>query len=208
MEIILAISKYLISVLSPIEFLAVTALIAITCFMAVKWSLKRKAAIMALFTSKDKEEESSLVRVHNRLDIVATKEDLSNLSQKLELIISHEISENTKSLDDFKHKFVEISSLRQEMLSSEFDTIKNLLEVNSGQNTIILTTVKDVHSSQVRLNDQVEHFNEFLKDAILELRGYHRDLSSDIKVLSRDIALMERSVQLSINTQNTGIKLR
>jgi hypothetical protein len=54
---------------------------------------------------------------------------------------------------------------------------------------------------------QIEKIDEFVKASIPEFRGYHRDLGAELNNLSRDIALVERSLQMQINTAN-AVKLR
>lgn len=54
---------------------------------------------------------------------------------------------------------------------------------------------------------QLEKTDEFVKAFVPEFRSYHKELGKDMTELSKDIALMERSVQTQINNTN-ALKLR
>lgn len=203
MEIILALFKYLTASLTPLQFLAVMAAIVGVAFFAVKWALKRKKALTTLFRGEDE----NLKAINEKLDTVVTHEQLESAITKLELIMRHELSENRTTVNTLTQKFVEISQIRHEIVDKEFSEVKSLLEAGVEQRTIILSTIKEAKSNQDRLLDQVAHIDEFMKAAVPEFRAYHRELAGDMKMLGRDLALIERSIQLSINTGN-AVKLR
>jgi hypothetical protein len=54
---------------------------------------------------------------------------------------------------------------------------------------------------------QLEKIDEFTRASIPEFRGYHKELVRQVSDLSRDVALVERSIQTQVNTLNT-VKLR
>ena len=54
---------------------------------------------------------------------------------------------------------------------------------------------------------QLEKIDEYVRSSVPEFRQAHRDLSKDLSTLSKDIALVERSIQAQINNVS-GVKLR
>lgn len=197
MELTLAILKYLTGALSPVEFLVVLALVATFAFLAIQWALKRKKSLMSIF----KPENESLKMLHKRIDGIATKQQVDAAIARLELITRHQLEENSTAIKSLTKSFVEVSELRAEIVDNEFAALKQ-------QQAILLSTLQDNSTDQTRIAIQVDNLDEFMKAAIPEFRAYHRELGSDVKLLGRDLALIERSISLAINTGTAAVKLR
>lgn len=215
MEIILELLKYLTTSLTPVEFLAVMVMIGFGAFFVAGFAQKKRRALMALF---GKGEDEAIKAISRKLDSVVTRDELQQHLAKFELIIRHELSVNSQSLDSFKEKYVEISSIRNEIVDKEFERVlQEIFESRqlftakaleaAEQREIILTTTSRIQDAQHRVISEVEKVDEYLRAAIPEFRAYHREIDNDVKLLSRDLALIERSIQMSLNT-GAGVKLR
>lgn len=215
MDILIALIKYLAATLAPTEILIVVVIVGLASFFAVRFALQRKNAIMAFFS---KDEDQNLKQINEKLGALVTKDELRAVQEKLEMILGHELGENTKSVSQLKEKFVEIATLRQEINDREFQHVLEQIEENrelflsqyeksAQQHALILSSTTKLQDTQAKTLSQVEKIDEYVRAAVPEFRGYHRELGSDIKMLSRDIALIERSLQLNINNQS-AIKLR
>jgi hypothetical protein len=217
MDIILALIQYLLATLAPTEILVVIALLGLASFFAVKFALKRKNAIMSFF-AKDEDEDETLKRINEKLAMALTREEFKAAMAQFELVVKHELEENTKTIDVFKEKFVEIATIRQDINDREFQRVIEQIdesreiflaqyEKSAQQHALILSSTTKLHDAQSKTLSQVEKIDEYVRAAVPEFRGYHRDLGSDLKMLGRDLALIERSFQMNINS-NSAIKLR
>lgn len=203
MEIILALLKYLTATLTPMEFLVLTALIGLVSFIAAKWAMKNKGTLLKLL-GKDGGE---LKDIQDKLETLATKDDIVKSLDRLELIVRHEISENDKSIEHLTQKFVEISALRHEIMDKEFEELKEAIATFQAHGSHMLAEININSVAQARLLAQIENIDSSFKAGVIEFRGYHRELGQDLKMLSRDLALIERSFDLKINN-GSAVKLR
>lgn len=210
MDLILAIFNYLTTSFTPVEFLVVIALLGVSTFLLVNFALKRKNSIKALFGKGD----DDLKNISKQLESVVTHEELSRLT----LVLTHEFESLRQDTNSFKEKFIEISSMRQAIVEKEMRQI--LTEIAESrkffteqhdesveQQALILSSSNRLAEEQSRILGKVGQLDEYLKAAIPEFRTYHRDLDDDIKLLGRDLAVIERSLQLSLNS-SSGVKLR
>ena len=215
MDIILALIQYLLATLAPTEILVVIALLGLASFFAVKFALKRKNAIMSFFA---KDEDEALKRINEKLASSLTREEFRAAMAQFELVVKHELEENTKTVDVLKDKFVEIATIRQDINDREFQRVIEQIDENreiflaqyeksAQQHALILSSTTKIHDAQSKTLSQVEKIDEYVRAAVPEFRGYHRELGSDLKMLGRDLALIERSFQMNINN-SSAIKLR
>lgn len=215
MEIIFALIKYLTASLTPMQFLVVLGIIGVATFFSIRFFLKKKSAIMAFFT---KDEDENLKHIRAKLDSSINRDEFNNSLQKLEALIRFEISESGRSLISLKEKLVEISTLRSEIDDKDFQRVINEIEelrqvlmaqneATSRAGALLLSNTNRINDEQAKVLSKVDKIDEFLKAAVPEFRGYHRELGSDIKMLGRDIALVERSIQLQMSNEHS-IKLR
>lgn len=211
MDLILELFRYLTTSFTPVEFLVVIALLGTSAFFLVNFALKRRKAIKALF---GKGEDEDLKLINKQLEGVVTREDLD----RFKMIIQHEFESLKQDTAAFKEKFIEISAIRQAIVEKELQQI--ILEVaenrkflgeqideTTAQSALILSTSNKLMEEQAKVLGRVSGLDEYLKAAIPEFRTYHRDLDDDIKLLGRDLAVIERSLTLSLNS-NSGVKLR
>lgn len=211
MDIILELFKYLTTSFTPVEFLVVIALLGTATFLLVNFALKRRKAIKALF---GKGEDDDLKIISKQLDTVVTREDL----ERLKVLVNHEFESLRQDTIAFKEKFIEISAIRQAIVEKELHNV--ILAVGENrryfsdqhdetleQQALILSTSNRIVDEQAKVLSRVSGMDEYMKAAVPEFRTYHRDIDDDIKLLGRDLAVIERSLTLSLNS-NSGVKLR
>lgn len=212
MDIILAIVKYLTATLTPVEFLVVLVLVGIVATYAVKFALKKKKVLASIFSSKD---DDAFDAINIRLDNITTREEFNNIITsfefKFEAIFRRELTEHARTdAREFERLSNALLENRSLILSDSLTTRNENSSRHdrmSEQISVILVSTNKLNDIEARVLSRIENVDEFLKASIPEFRGYHREMSSDIKLLNRDIALIEQSIQLQINTNN-AIKLR
>ena len=215
METLLALFKYLAAGLSPTEFLVVTGIIIAATAFAVRFILQNRVRIAGWLTGGSKEDptQRALDQILARLETIATTADMEKLLHSLRTAYAtHE-----GHLEDLIDKFEELSALRTQVamtcdrILDEVAEVKHTLqshhEGSQQQYSHLLTQLAKSQDAISRNLVQLEKIDEYIKASVPEFRGYHRDLGAELNNLSRDIALVERSLQMQINTQN-AVKLR
>lgn len=220
MEIVLTLLKSLASSLSPMEFLVVLCLIIVAVYTSLRFILKhvhrgRKDGLHAFFTGGD--DSDDIKEIQTKLDDVMTVDEFEKAMQAL---TQNQIRANEivmQELHALQARLEAIAATGREMQLSFREIHEDMLDVkdqnrethsNVTASTILLKTevAKALEHTQ-RVLSQVEKIDEFCKAAVPEFRSYHKDLSKSVSDLSRDVALVERSVQTQLNT-GSAVKLR
>lgn len=233
MDSILDTLVQLASSLSPTAFLGVLSLVVGAVLTTIKimnyFSSKKKKAggILALLTGQAAvavTEELTMQDVQKKLDILlsnidtlATANDSDKISEKILFSLTEVKRDIAESAEQFEEHTANIISLRAEIndcfkaVLAEFADIKHYMkmhDVTVHQDSEAAKELQQrIHGIVVRAISQIEKADEFSRTTVPEFRSYHKELSKDVSDLSRDIALVERSIQNQINTSQ-AIKLR
>ena len=221
MEMILKIAQEIYSVLSPAEIVFVLALIIGMIPLIVKMLAKvftNKKVIAALMSDSNNDERDHLLDdIAKKIDKVITKDEHQDHLDKIFLILDEIKSQLNENEQLFNNNHTQIELLKNNIdnisstLKSEIADIKHQLKMQDLHSQQILDNLKDamqkMQDSIQKITSQIDKIDEFTRASIPEFRSYHKELTKEIGELSRDIALVERSIQTQINTMNT-IKLR
>jgi hypothetical protein len=219
MELVLTLLKSLASSLSPTEFLVVLCLFIVAVFTSLKFLLKHvrrgRRDLTALLTGEPSGDDIRDIQV--KLDDVMTLEEFE---KAITLLTQNQIKSNEiiqQELHALQARLEAIAAVGREMQLSFRDMHEDMLDVkeqnresqsNLTASTILLKTeIAKALEHHQRVLSQVEKIDEFCKAAVPEFRSYHKDLSKSVSDLSRDVALVERSVQTQLNT-GSAVKLR
>lgn len=105
-----------------------------------------------------------------------------------------------RDFENFNSTFSrEVQALRQDIRSAED---KNEQGVQS-----LKEIVYRGHDLMHRIEMQVDKMDEFSRNNAIEFRACHKELGKEINEISRDIALVERTIQSQVQNTN-AIKLR
>jgi len=142
-----------------------------------------------------------------------------------------EVKTTISRLQELLIKFAEVEkednqSIKEQlartlMLKSDIETARDAI-LKELENTKYIIKMKDEHSILVQENinnflqklseqlskvaDQIDKVDEISRDMGTEFRADHKDLTKGLSDLSKDVALIERTIQTQINT--IGVKLR
>jgi dsDNA-specific endonuclease/ATPase MutS2 len=215
METILALFKYLAAGLSPTEFLVVIGIIAVTTVFLVRFVLENKVKIAGWLTGQKETDATgrAFIALNKRIDTLATTSDMEKLMNALRVAYAN----HENNVEELLNKFEELSNLRTQValtcdrILDEVAEVKHLLQShNDGSQAQYMSLLGLLNKNQeaiARNLNQLEKIDEYMKATVPEFRAYHRDLGTELNNLSRDIALVERSLQMQINTAN-AVKLR
>lgn len=212
------------SVISPAQFVVVLLIIALVSFGVIMYFIRnvRKKTGLWSFLSKPDDEEVKIADV--LLTINALAQD-SEKYHKEALDVHKEILINVLATrDEHRDKagivlgyLEQIKTLESALNDAKLELTRHIDELRRQ------FTVHDLHDQQLyeslkatlasslqvisRINAQVEKIDEYARTAVPEFKLAHKELSRDIGNLSRDIALVERSIQSQINNVN-AVKLK
>lgn len=220
MEIVLTLLKSLASSLSPTEFLVVLCLIIVAVFTSLKFVLKRvrrnsKSGLNVFLTGEP--DDSDIKELHTKLEEVMT---LDEFEKAIQILMQNQIKSNEiiqQELHALQARLEALAASGREVQLSLREVHEDMLDVkdlsrettsNLTASTVLLKTeiAKALEHTQ-RVLSQVEKIDEFCKAAVPEFRSYHKDLNKSVSDLSRDVALVERSIQTQLNTAS-AVKLR
>lgn len=220
MEIVLTLLKSLATTLSPTEFLVVLCLIIVAVFTSLKFILKharrgRKDGISAFFTGGN--DGDDIKDIQTKLDDVMT---IDEFEKAIHLLTQGQVKSNEAVMHELHALQARLEAIAnagrdaQAALREVHEDMLDMKELNrettsnlTASTVLLKAEIAKALEQMQRLLSQVEKIDQFCRDAVPEFRGYHKDLGKSVNDLSRDVALVERSVQTQLNT-GSAVKLR
>lgn len=226
MDTILNLLSQLASALSPTEFILILGVIGLVSFGVIIYFIKnvRKKSGLWSFLNAPEEEVVELK------DVLENVESLTTISEQRfkDILESHkDILAGHKEIlinvlitrDENRDKSAIIIGYLEHI--KNFEGSLNAARVELVQHIDELHrqfSIHDLHDQQLyeslkttlvnsllvinRINAQVDKMDEYARTAVPEFKLAHKELNRDINNLSRDIALVERSIQSQINNVN------
>lgn len=224
MEIVTTLLKYLSDSFTPMEFIAVLLVIFAVCYLAIKYILKSAAKEDGLWDFlRSEEAEIELADIQDDI-YKASRESKKQLDEieknTTDILASLAVMQTQDKLnsDALSKHIEELNALHgllsdtKENITKQFDEIKHQFKMHDLHDHQAFENLKASIEETLdvinNVNSQVEKIGDYVKNAVPEFKTSHKDLSKDISDLSRDIALIERSLQNQINNSQRGISLR
>ncbi len=224
MDTITDLLHYLSKNFTPMEFIAVLAVILVISYLTIKQFLKSASKEDGLWDFLKSEESTleladlqddlyKISRAQNaKLDEIekATADILAALTvmQTNDKLNAATLQTHLDELREM-HDFLERS---KEEAVKQFDEIKHQFKMHGMHDLQAFENLKnaldDAMSIITTANMQIEKIGDYVKNVVPEFKVSHKDLSKDISELSRDLALIERTLQNQINNTSRGINLR
>lgn len=215
MELALAIIQLLASSLTTTQFILVVLAIIMLTGTLFKFFLsltKKKGGVLNKLIGNDEQDSTD-----KKLDTLLSSHDYEDSVMKIFTSLD-EIKHNTKLYDTyFKEQITELAMMKKDLEQLHEATAKSLEDLKHQAkmhdvsemqaSETLKSTLQRGQDIMHRVASQLEKVDEFTRAAVPEFRSYHKELSKEVSDLSRDIALVERSIQNQVNTNNS-IKLR
>ncbi len=164
--------------------------------------IQNRRAINALIGN----ENDDIIKIQETIVTLATKEDIEKLKEQLQNI-QNKLNEDSHLITDVKKEVSSLSSLLHRELQDILEKMNDEGADLRDQHQSIKEILSKVNESISKTISQLDKIDEFTRASIPEFRSYHKEISKDLSDLSRDIALVERSLQNQINNTN-AVKLR
>lgn len=229
MDLILGLLQQLATSLSPTQFLGVLGLLVASVFMTVKLLATRKKkgkGLIGFLTGAPAgltEEQllTDIQRTVNNIETIVRAGASGELLDKQAERVLNAIAElkefSILAEDHMKAQIADIDAIKKdaatvaEEIIKELSDIKHTLKMHDVQvhqdSEVTKELQNRMHGILGRMISQLEKIDEFARAAVPEFRSYSKDMTKDISGLSRDIALVERSIQNQVNT-SSSVKLR
>ena len=222
MDIGVILLKLVADTLSSTEVILILCLVLVLTYSLVKFILRnaRNKGFLSFLNNEDPQE--SLVHIKNDVAmlnerVTTSLEDIKEENKKLLNAITelHEydrqifaqLAQYAKDIDSY------IKYAKSQM-DNQFEQIKYQLHSQDNQDNkaldLLQNSIAEANAAIHRISTQLERLDEYAKMAIPEFKVAHREISKDLSSLSRDIALVERSLQNQINNayMNNGVILK
>ena len=219
MDLIIDILKKLATTLSPTEFLLVLGLIALVIFYSAKFVMKRKNGIVSALVGPDETMLNAITAIKTSVDdrFSALETSHSLAHEKIIEVVREIKDDSNEQAERLRKQITDILLLRKDIESAftavekQLDGMIQFSKVTVSHDSQVHDALKEslqrIQENLARLNNQLEKIDTIIGAMIPEFRSYHKELGKEIGELSRDVALVERSIQTQINTVN-AVKLR
>lgn len=224
MDLLFSTLAGLFSDIKPTAALLVLALMALTVLTTsrVIIYLQKKKTSKGIFgllsgqANPSVAEEITLLDIQKKMEVLLLIVDTlsttqivnANTEKIIDVLDEIRASVIRNSVENEKHYLLSDES-RTEILKqftimlTEFSDIKHFIKLNDAHLQQDSDSAKElmnrIHGILVRAISQIEKTDEFMRTTVPEFRSYHKEISNDVSDLSRDVALVERSLQNQIN---------
>jgi len=174
----------------------------------------RQNGFLSLFTHADHAFQQD---VRQRLDKLMTTADAERLFNSLSERQRANDAQLLRQLEELDQKLSEISDLtkRFEYTFKELNEdlndarVDNKADASTAQQSAqqLKLDVAKIIEQLNRLQLQLDNLDELIKQAVPEFRSYHKDIAKGLGDLSKDVALVERTVNAQLSPSN-AVKLR
>lgn len=221
MDLVLNIFKHIAQFVSPTELLVLICAVAAVAFFIVKFVLGlmgKKGAFGGLMGGDDEaiKKEKMHQLLNDKLSSLLGKEEFSSVISRLKeevLDTIHQLNrEQATKIAEIFSKVELITTLKRDvestinLIQEDIRTIRHQMQMHDMNDEKNFAAVKDnlqrAQESLSRVIIQVEKIDEFARAMVPEFRGHHKDLNSALAEISKDIALVERSIQTQLTTSN------
>lgn len=218
MELITQIVQEIYSALSPGELTVLITLLlsSVPLIFKIIWKIVSNRRAMSILTGENG-PDTQFSQLTDKIGDIITKEDYDNsVSNILRVLteIKNQLAENEDLLRD---QDTNIEIIKKDLedtsheIKEEISEIKSRLRMQDTHSEQLVSSIKDslqrIHDNLIRLTSQIDKIDEFAKAAIPEFRSYHKELAKEIGDVSKDLALIERTIDTQINNIKS-IKLR
>lgn len=213
MDTIFELLKQLYDVLAnPVIFVLVLILIGVCTFFSVQF-LNSKGGLLSLFKGESKEPRL-LSLVKTQLEALSAAHAAS--VEEIMTAITELREEEKESSEAIKKQITDYALLQKDLSAAKvemnrgIEDIKILFRLHEQNDIQMHQNVKDLLQRVLDLlshmNTELEKIDEYVRSIMPEFRSDHKEIGRGITELSKDIALIERTIQTQINSN--GITLR
>lgn len=162
----------------------------------------------------------AITDITTKMDALVTREHLlayQEVANEQRLNTTQQVNDIRGQLTDIGTSLRPLALMHQDMektfadVTQDLNDIKNLAREHDNRAeknfTMSREQLQRTQDIVARVSAQVEKIDEFVRSSVPEFRSYHKELTNELKDLSKDLAVIERTLQTQINT-GSAVKLR
>lgn len=217
MDIILGLLNHLAKALESPTTLAIVILLIVVCTYVIVRLFVTSPSIRNVLNAwfkGEKKESKTVLLIKGQLDIISKglDESLTTILEEIQEIKKTE-AEHSKAiqsqLEEFNTLQRDLAQAKSEMLR-EIEDVKMWFKLHDQNETAMNTNVKEllqrVLDLLAHMNIHMEKIDAYVRSVVPDLKDDSKEITRGINELSKDIALIERTIQTQINSN--GIQLR
>jgi hypothetical protein len=212
MDIIVSILQNLANSLSPIQFFWIVILIIATSTVISVGFFKLRNHF---FPKPESELSLNISAIKNTLDTLVDNQSAAILDILKAVNSTH--TESSERVDELFVQIHNVLDLREDLeqvksdISKQLDDMKHQFTMHDAYEHQIYENQKAMLQVSLdlvnKVGGQLDLFADFMRTAVTDFKGDSKDIMKALGELSKDVALVERSLQSQLNTVN-AVKLR
>ena len=224
MEIIFNLLRDLGKSLSPSEFVLILVIIALTCGFVItsflKSSKNKHGLLSFLSWGKESEEaELTLDDIRDQLSAFATASTKSATKMLTEIAqikmgnsdwhesVSVALTGVARFETDIRNEIYEIQAVLEKHILDTTNDRENRSALLERDTADARASLSGALTSLRSIDQQLEQLDDYVRDKTQELKLDNKEFSKTLNELSKDVALIERSIQSHVGA-NSSINLR
>jgi hypothetical protein len=203
--------KDLASVLTAGQFLMILAIITLVSGLAITFFIrnyKNPNGIFAFLKSNNEEMDDDIAVIKEQIEFLSTKMD--NIIREVKEIVGDAFIEQRDIGNSIKTEITRTVELKEEIqemysrLNNSLEDVKTVIRLQDSHEqqsaehikNILQQSLDAIRSTQAHL----EKLDDYIRDQVPQFRADNKEFAKDLNDLSRDLALIERSIQTQVST--------
>lgn len=215
MELIIALLTQLSTALSdPTTFILIMLLVCTCTFFGVKFVIKQSSGKNKFWSSifKDNSNYSKeFDDIKSQLSILidSHSESVTQLINIIQQLRDDSNEAIQAQVDEYAILKRDIETVKNELIR-DIDDMKQWFKISDLNDQQMNSNIKEmfqrIFDMMLKINNQIEKIDDFVHDVVPEFRSDHREINKEITELSKDIALIERTIQTQVNSNTVKLK--
>lgn len=203
--------KDLASALTAGQFLMILAIIVVVSGLCIAFFIKNYKnpnGIFAFLKTSNEEIDNDIADIKEQIEFLSTKMD--NIVREVKEIVGDAFVEQRVIGDSIKTEIARTIELKEEIqqmysrLNNSLEDVKTVIRLQDSHEqqsaehikTILQQSLDAIRSTQAHL----EKLDDYIRDQVPQFRADNKEFAKDLNDLSRDLALIERSIQTQVST--------
>lgn len=211
MEFIFGMLKDISSALTPGQFLMILFIIVVVCGLVIMFfvkNFKNPNGMFAFLKANDFETETEITEIKDSIQFLSNKMD--NVIREVKELVNDAFTEQRVIDNSIKQEIsrtLELKNEIQEMyykLSSSSEDIKSVMRLQDSHQQQTAENIKSILQQSLEAirntQAQIEKLDDYIRDQVPQFRADNKEFAKELNDLSRDLALIERSIQTQVST--------
>lgn len=211
MDYIFDMLKDLASALTPGQFLVILFIIVVVSGLGIAFFIKNYKnpnGLFAFLKQEDSPLDNNIAEIKEKIEFLSTKMD--NIVREVKELVGDAFVEQRIVDNSIKNEIARTIELKEEIqemynrLNNSLEDVKTVIRLQDSHEQQTAEHIKNllqqsldaIRSTQAHLNK----LDDYIRDQVPQFRADNKEFAKDLNDLSRDLALIERSIQTQVST--------